>query len=113
MSGEPTSPFVPSHALRVWVDRDRLYVAYPAANQGADFVVAYDRNAPGLTCAIAAMAKAYDDKHPAPKVSRPTLVAAPGQRRTTSRQPTLSDDDRAKALEALISAGVLPPTAGN
>lgn len=110
--------FAPTHALRVWVDRTRIFVLYPAATPGtAPFVIAYARNAVGLTDALAAMSKAYDNAHPAPQISAPTVRAPTGQRkdprRSTARtsSPAITDDERASALRVLVSAGVLPPKA--
>lgn len=118
MSATALSPFIPPHALRIWADRERIYVAYPAANQGADFVVDYPNTTHGLGLVLASMVKAYNAHNPLPKytASPATRTAPAGVRKHKAGAPTksnLSDDDRASALAALIAAGVLPPTAGN
>lgn len=118
MSAVALSPFIPPHALRIWADRERIYVAYPAANQGADYVVDYPNDTRGLSLVLASMVKAYSAHNPLPKytASPATRTAPAGVRKHKAGPPaksSLTDDDRHKALAALIAAGVLPPTAGN
>jgi hypothetical protein len=116
MSAEQTHTF-PPHALRIWMHERRIYVSYPSAAGNGPLVIAYDAVPASLTTILAAMAKADAEAHPLPRstASAATRTAPPGQRRHSRVTPAsgLSDDDKRRALDALIAVGILPPSAGN